>query len=226
MVAATAARSCEPFSLRWNDAGAKLLVGNRLSFGGALDRQQIQETALSLFKKRGYSNVTVQDVCDACGISKPTFYSRFHSKDDIIVNLYDGVSERLGDQLGELIGTTSAWEQLLICYDTIADETEGAGEELMRRMLITNLREDHHSLDERPYLSRTMTSIIERGQASGEFGNPSDARQLREATDRMFTGYFCYWCISRGSLDWRVAFRKSLAAVLGVRGVGPGGARD
>jgi hypothetical protein len=42
----------------------------------------------------------------------------------------------------------------------------------------------------------------------------------------MFTGYFCYWCISRGSLDWRVAFRKSLAAVLGVRGVGPGGARE
>lgn len=188
-----------------------------------MDRQQIQETALALFKERGFSNVTVQDICDACGISKPTFYSRFHSKDDIIVNLYDGVSERLGDRLGELMGTTSAWEQLLICYDTIADETEGAGQELMRRMLISNLRKDRHSLDERPYFSRTMTSIIERGQASGEFGNASDARQLREAADRMFTGYFCYWCISGGSLDWRASFRKSLAAVLDVRGVGAAG---
>ena len=183
-----------------------------------MDRQHIQETALALFKERGFANVTVQDICDACGISKPTFYSRFHSKDDIIVNLYDGVSERLGDRLGELMGTTSAWEQLLICYDTIADETEEAGQELMRRMPITNLREDHHSLDERPYLSRTMASIIERGQASGEFRNASDAERLREAADRMFTGYFCYWCISHGALDWRVSFRKSLAAVLDLRG--------
>ena len=89
MVVATAARSCEPFSLRWNDAGAKLLVGNRLSFGGALDRQQIQETALSLFKERGYSNVTVQDVCDQLVIARGT--AKHH-----VSNIYrkTGVSDR------------------------------------------------------------------------------------------------------------------------------------
>jgi AcrR family transcriptional regulator len=185
-----------------------------------LDRQQIEGKALALFRERGYANVTVQDICDACGISKPTFYSRFRSKDDIIVDFYDGVSARLSERLGELVGTTSAWEQLRICYDTIADETESAGEELMRRMLITNLHEDHHSLDERPYLKRTMASIIARGQATGEFANASDPERLCEACDRMFTGYFCYWCISHGTLGWRDAFGSSLAAVLDVQALG------
>lgn len=181
-----------------------------------MDRQQIADTALALFRDRGYGSVTVQDICDACGISKPTFYSRFRSKDDLIVDFYDGVSRRLNDRLGELVGTGSAWEQLLICFGTIADETEGAGQELMRNMLITNLREDRHSLDERPYLKRTMASIIARGQASGEFGNGGSADRLCEAADRMFTGYFCFWCISQGGLDWRREFRRSLAAMLEV----------
>ena len=182
-----------------------------------MDRQEISDRALGLFRERGFDNVTVQDICDACGISKPTFYTRFKSKDDLIVDFYEGVSLRLNDRLSELVGTASAWDQIRICFGTIVDETEAAGQELMRRMLITNLREDRHSLDERPYLKHAMAAIIARGQASGEFGNHSDSERLCEAADRMFTGYFCYWCISQGSLDWTDQFEKSLAALLEVR---------
>lgn len=148
-----------------------------------MDRHDISDIAIDLFRRNGYEQVTVQDICDACGISKPTFYSRFSSKGDILLDFYEDVSLRLNDNLSALMGTTSAWEQLRICFETLMDETESVGYELMSHTLAINLSEDHHSFDERPYLARTMSTIIDRGQRMGEFAN-SQIRNLPSCSTR------------------------------------------
>ncbi|MGI6536303.1 MAG: TetR/AcrR family transcriptional regulator [Eggerthellaceae bacterium] len=71
-----------------------------------MDRHEISDIAIDLFRRNGYEQVTVQDICDACGISKPTFYSRFSSKGDILLDFYEDVSLRLNDNLSALMGTT------------------------------------------------------------------------------------------------------------------------
>ena len=43
----------------------------------------IIETAYQLFFKHGYNNVTINDICKECKITKPTFYTYIKSKDDI-----------------------------------------------------------------------------------------------------------------------------------------------
>lgn len=153
-----------------------------------MDRREISDVALGLFRKNGYESITVQDICDACGISKPTFYSRFPSKGDILLDFYEDVSLRLNDNLSALMGTTSAWEQLRICFTTLMDETENVGYELMSHTLAINLHDNHHSFDERPYLAQTMATIIERGQRMGEFANTASADLLYKAAVYLFQG--------------------------------------
>jgi AcrR family transcriptional regulator len=57
-------------------------------------RQELLLTALELFNSRGYESTTVQAVTDAVGIAKGTFYHYFDSKEDLLDELVDFVSER------------------------------------------------------------------------------------------------------------------------------------
>lgn len=47
-------------------------------------KEEVAETAISLFKRDGYNNVTVNDICKACGISRSVFYSSFNGKRSIL----------------------------------------------------------------------------------------------------------------------------------------------
>lgn len=182
-----------------------------------MQRDEISAQAFRLFRQKGYEATSVQDICDACGISKPTFYSRFASKGDLIIDFYDGVTERLNANLSSLVETTSAWEQLKICFGTLMDETEAAGADLMAHMLIINLEQDRHSFDARDFLTRTMVAIIRRGQKTGEIANRMPADELYETASYLFQGYLLMWSISKARLDWRTKFMEGLAALLSVQ---------
>lgn len=182
-----------------------------------MNRDEIAAAALELFRARGYDAVTVQDICDACSISKPTFYSRVSSKDDLIVDFYDSVTLELTRRLSSLVSAKSRWEQLMVCFGTLVDETERIGPEIMRQMLIINLREDRHSFDERKYLTNVMVAIIKNGQEEGEIGNTMDAEGLYHTATYLFQGYLSMWCIRRGEMDWRDELERGLRALFIVR---------
>ncbi len=44
------------------------------------NRNEIFENALNIFAAYGYDGASVQQICDASGITKPTLYHYFHSK--------------------------------------------------------------------------------------------------------------------------------------------------
>ena len=46
-------------------------------------RQQIVETALHIFRQRGYENTRIDDIVQTLEISQPTFFRYFPSKDEI-----------------------------------------------------------------------------------------------------------------------------------------------
>jgi AcrR family transcriptional regulator len=67
-------------------------------------RQHIADTAARLFAERGYEHVTVVDVAEAAEVSEPTVYNYFPTKQDLVFDL----EEDLSDRLAELIRTRPA----------------------------------------------------------------------------------------------------------------------
>lgn len=47
-------------------------------------KEEVAEAAISLFKRNGYNNVTVNEICKECGISRSVFYSSFNGKRSIL----------------------------------------------------------------------------------------------------------------------------------------------
>ena len=58
-------------------------------------REQILETAATLFAERGFHGVSVVELGAACGISGPALYKHFPSKDAMLAEMLVAISEEL-----------------------------------------------------------------------------------------------------------------------------------
>lgn len=181
-----------------------------------MDRTTIAQAALALFRTHGYDNVTVADICQACGITKPTFYRYVPSKEDIVFDVYDDITLRVSQRMLAIRNVASPWEQLVASFDMLLAGSEELGWGLMGRALIANLETDRHTFDMRPQLTAVMVATIERGQETGEIGSTARATDLYAAAAHLFEGYELMWCIRKGDMDRRDEFMRSLEALFQV----------
>lgn len=82
-------------------------------------RDQILDTAATLFAARGFHGVSVHDIGSACGISGPAIYKHFSGKDDVLTQALVAISERLlaegrirsaaGGSDDDILGALIAW---------------------------------------------------------------------------------------------------------------------
>ncbi|MGM9972583.1 MAG: TetR/AcrR family transcriptional regulator [Clostridiaceae bacterium] len=182
-----------------------------------LTKKDISQKAIDLFLEKGYNNVTINDICQACDITKPTFYKYAGSKEDLILDLYDLSINDLTKDPYYFIEASSHYEQLIMVFHKLMADTESFGSDLFSQMLISNLTEDHHSFDMRAELTRICTLIIKKAQEKGEIKNMNPPEILYNTIAYTFTGYEVSWCIKKGELDFRGELYNSIIAILDVK---------
>lgn len=179
-------------------------------------REFIIEKANQLFMEKGYQNVTVVDICEACNISKTTFYYHLKSKEDIILHFYDSITHSISQNLMSILSMDNHWEQLMVCFDSLVEEAYKYGTGFFSQMMISNLKQDYGSYDLRDELTRIAVMIIKKGQESGQMRNNSNAEDLYIASAYAFLGQEVTWCIKDGKFDWRTEMRKALENIYDV----------
>lgn len=180
-------------------------------------KEKINRTAIELFLERGYAQVTIQDICQACGITKPTFYKYAGSKENLILDLYDITINELLIDTYHFLETTTHYGQLLLVFRTLIGVTKKYGPDLFSQMFISNLTSDRHSLDMRENLTKLCIVIIKKAQEAGEIRASGDAGAIYRGIAHMYTGYECLWCIKKGDYNWESEFLESLESMLDVR---------
>lgn len=176
----------------------------------------IKQKALELFLEQGYNNVTVMDICNACGITKPTFYKHVGSKEELVLDLYDTTVNDILKNPCYFIAADTHYEQLLLVFHQIIKETEKFGSDLFSQMLISNLNENQHSFDMRNRLTELCILIIEKAQQKGEIQNKSTPEILYNAIAHSFMGFETTWCIYNGQMNWTEQFFLGINAILVV----------
>ncbi len=181
-----------------------------------ISREFIREKTIELIKNNGYSNVTINDICAECSITKPTFYKYAGSKDELILDLYDTTISRLTSDPYKFIESDSYIEQLVVIFSMLIKDTLAFGSELFSHMLISNLEENRHSFDMRDELTKIGILIIKKAQKKGEIKNMNSPELLYSSLAHIFTGYEVIWCMNSGSTDIIDSFFESMNAVLCV----------
>jgi AcrR family transcriptional regulator len=135
---------------------------------------RILRSALELFSSKGYDAASVREICEAAGITKPTLYHFYGSKEGVYRALVDGALDDFRRQVARaLAGPGSARTRLKRVARTYFENAR-ARHDLVRFIyaLIHNPPSTAPGTDfPRFYdaLVRGIAAEVERGVAEGEF---------------------------------------------------------
>jgi AcrR family transcriptional regulator len=65
-------------------------------------RERLLEAGVATFRQRGFNGCSVQDITEAAGVPKGSFYNHFESKEDLFEAAVEDVLELLGGLLDQL----------------------------------------------------------------------------------------------------------------------------
>lgn len=144
--------------------------------------QEILDAALRVFAERGYRTTRLEDVGEAAGVTKGTIYHYFANKEELLLRAIDHYHERafgqINDMLREATGPASARiDRLVRCWFGAVTAERMAVRTLLLQGVAHEAPEAYRRwLAAGPAAgSRVIASLIEDGQANGEFRADADA---------------------------------------------------
>jgi AcrR family transcriptional regulator len=161
-------------------------------------RQQIVETALRLFHKRGYESTRIEDIVKVLEISQPTFFRYFPSKDAVLREVgkkgFVCQTERLKLELSTKAATA---ERLRRFYETMAKLTE-ADRPLWQAVVLAGAMDPVRSPDMREPEEASVSllrEILAQGQDRGDVTRAFPVVHLAEFMQGLFNTVVRQWAV-------------------------------
>ncbi|MFE9327569.1 TetR/AcrR family transcriptional regulator [Nocardia sp. NPDC052278] len=99
---------------------------------------QLTEVAMTLFTQQGYDETTIEEVAQAAGLSKRSFFRYFASKEDVVLHNQEAIGKELADALAARPVTESPWQSLRRAFDLITDRMDAEPERSIIRLRMMN----------------------------------------------------------------------------------------
>jgi AcrR family transcriptional regulator len=185
-------------------------------------RQQIIDTSIRLFRKRGYEKTRVDDIVRILEISQPTFFRYFPSKDAVLREVgrrgFACIKEHLETELSSKASTA---ERLRRMYHGMAREVE-SDRPLWRAVVLSGAMDPVRSPEMRrpeEMAVSLLREILVEGQKRGEITRAFPVAHLAEFMEALYTTVVRRWAIDlMGPHD--LSERVRSAVELFLRGVG------
>jgi len=183
-------------------------------------REKIIETSVDLFTKKGFYNVTVNDICKHAGISKGAFYHHFPSKVQIIVDNFIEIDHYYQHEVLPILSSKSSAVEKLLTFNEMAMRY------ISKKIGINMIRVAWHSLlgpgtnpdmiitQTRP-LYQILNNIVREGQLTGEIRSDLlNSKDITNAIIRCIRGVIYDWCLHEGCFDLEEESKKMTLLLL------------
>lgn len=135
---------------------------------------KLTAASLDLFEHKGFSETSVQDICDAVGVTKGTFYYYFDSKEALLMDIHlRYIDEILSMQTAILSDAATTHQEKLfnIVYMLLHDiERQGAsGRVFFREMRHLGVERRTHIVEKRNQFRLNIEALLQEGIERGQF---------------------------------------------------------
>ena len=169
---------------------------------GRNTKGRIVSAAWKLFYEQGYDNTTVEEIVDASGTSRGSFYHYFDGKAALLSSLsylfdekYDELAESMNPDLSPIEKLNLMNQELFLMIDnTVSVDLLS---QLFATQLITN-GERHMMSPNRTYY-KLLRQVISEGKQNGTFREEFSVNDIAKAYAMFERGLMYDWCISGGS---------------------------
>lgn len=76
-------------------------------------KEKIKKAAFALMAEKGLKDISMREIADACGVTKPVLYYYFKDKEDLCYNLIEESSIVNNDKLKKFVSTGAVLEDIL-----------------------------------------------------------------------------------------------------------------
>lgn len=171
---------------------------------GMKTRQEIFDTAIALFARRGYEKVTIEEICGKVGVTKGAFYNHFKSKDQIIMEEFMNMDEHY-ERIAEMIaGLESSVDKLRIFVAEAIKHMSDLGvaqlKVVYQTQIAPNTRHAYLASPKRS-LYKITNALIKEAQSKGEIREDMESEELALILINCFRGQLYHWCLKNGSFD-------------------------
>ncbi len=163
---------------------------------------RIISAAWELFYDQGYDDTTVDEIVEASGTSKGSFYHYFNGKDALLSSLsylFDAKYDELKDQLNA--GDSAIDKLMFLNRELFIMIEDSVSVDLLSRLFATQLihKGDGHLLDQDRTYYKMVRAILNDGRARGELRTDVSVNEITKAYAVMERGLMYDWCLCSGS---------------------------
>ena len=169
---------------------------------GRNTRGRIISAAWQLFYQQGYDNTTVEEIIEASGTSKGSFYHYFEGKDALLSSLsylFDEKYEELMDRIPEDMDRFDVL--MLLNRELFAMIENSIALDLLARLYSSQLvtRGEKHLLDHNRIYYKLLRRIVSEGQQRGELRADVTVNEVVRVYAMCERALIYDWCLSEGS---------------------------
>ncbi|MDD5903335.1 MAG: TetR/AcrR family transcriptional regulator [Oscillospiraceae bacterium] len=165
--------------------------------------EAIVNTALELFKSKGYVNVSVSDICRAASVPRSSFYSIFAGKEDIITYLLRNLKDDYQSVFSEFLNAKNDLDRIWLLYDRYLTLAMEFGPDLTGTLFSLELQKPVGVFEFFDAFNEWFVKLIRNCQEAGLIRNKNRPEDIVVLGVRIAVGAAYEWCLTGGGFDLR-----------------------
>jgi AcrR family transcriptional regulator len=165
-------------------------------------RRRLIRAATKLWSRHGYDDTTIEQLCAAAGVSRPTFYLYFETKDRLLEELAWATAESLAGEFHTL-KTGSIDDQLAAFVEGLDRRMQSVPKPLAALVLarVAGWRSPDSDPTDRVIFDDLLREIVEHALAQGEVDPSLDATVVGEILGSLTMDALQRWVRTSASDD-------------------------
>ena len=162
---------------------------------------RIIQAAWQLFYRQGYDDTTVEELIEASGTSRGSFYHYFEGKDALLSSVSYLFDEKYEELLGSMDPDMDAFEKLMYLNRELFAMIENSiSLDLLARLYSSQLitRGDKHLLDHNRVYYKVLRQIVLQGQERGQLRRDVTVNEMVRVYALCERALIYDWCLSSG----------------------------
>ncbi|MBI5552344.1 MAG: TetR/AcrR family transcriptional regulator [Desulfobacterales bacterium] len=189
----------------------------------AIRKKQILEAGLIAISERGSANVTMDDICQAAGLSKGGLAHYYRSKKDLFKAVFQYFFERIFQRSEATMAQYKHPLDRVLSFDWLYnrdDPTVNVGYPLLFDIMAISVRDTEHRAIFHDWIDNwvgLLKEALEQGIAEGTFKNLDDPEATARAISAIYQGIGARWYLDSEahSREWAVSsFKKAIRGLL------------
>ena len=182
-----------------------------------LTKEKIYKNAVKLIRKKGFDNISVNEICDKSDVSIGTFYYYFKSKENILFEIYKKADDYFENTVYENLKSDNYLEKVREYLFYYIKFVENDGLDMVKHLYIPD---NKLFVKEGRAMQTILEEIIAEGQQKKQISERMSAKEAVRFCFVVMRGVVFDWALNDGSYDivnYSESFIDSVCDYLSVK---------